>query len=40
MSRVLIHGGAHGAWCWEPLLPHLSGEVLAVDLPGRGRRPR
>ncbi len=39
MSWVLIHGGAHGAWCWEPLRPLLTGEVLAVDLPGRGRRP-
>ena len=22
-SFVLIHGGAHGAWCWEKMLPHL-----------------
>jgi pimeloyl-ACP methyl ester carboxylesterase len=36
---VLIHGGAHGAWCWEPLLPHLAGPALAVDLPGRGKKP-
>lgn len=30
---VLVHGGAHGAWCWTPLEPHLMGSVLAVDLP-------
>jgi len=38
-SFVLIHGGAHGAWCWEPLLPHLERSALAPDLPGRGRKP-
>jgi pimeloyl-ACP methyl ester carboxylesterase len=36
---VLIHGGAHGAWCWDPMIPHLDGSALAVDLPGRGSRP-
>jgi pimeloyl-ACP methyl ester carboxylesterase len=30
---VLVHGGAHGAWCWKRLLPFLDGEPLAVDLP-------
>jgi len=30
---VLVHGGAHGAWCWEPLRPELADPVLAVDLP-------
>jgi pimeloyl-ACP methyl ester carboxylesterase len=31
---VLVHGGAHGAWCWEPMLPLLATpDVLAVDLP-------
>lgn len=30
---VLVHGGAHGAWCWQPLLPHLQTRALAVDLP-------
>src|SRR4029077_15843100 len=30
---VLVHGGGHGAWCWEPTLPHLESEALAVDLP-------
>ena len=39
---VLVHGGAHGAWCWEPTIPHLTGRVLALDLPPkaiRGGRP-
>jgi pimeloyl-ACP methyl ester carboxylesterase len=30
---VLVHGGAHGAWCWQPTLPHLAAPALAVDLP-------
>jgi pimeloyl-ACP methyl ester carboxylesterase len=34
-----VHGGFHGAWCWERLLPHLTGPAVAVDLPGRGARP-
>jgi pimeloyl-ACP methyl ester carboxylesterase len=35
---VLIHGGAHGAWCWEPVIGGLRAaghEVRAIDLPGR-----
>jgi pimeloyl-ACP methyl ester carboxylesterase len=36
---LLIHGGAHGAWCWEPMLSRLEAPMLAIDLPGRGRRP-
>jgi len=39
VTFVLIHGGAHGAWCWEPMLRHLEGPALALDLPGRGDRP-
>ena len=39
MTFVLIHGGAHGAWCWEPMLRYLGGPALALDLPGRGARP-
>jgi pimeloyl-ACP methyl ester carboxylesterase len=39
MTFVLIHGGAHGAWCWEPLLPLLDAPALALDLPGRGAKP-
>ncbi len=36
---VLVHGGFHAAWCWDRLLPHLEGRVLALDLPGRGKHP-
>jgi pimeloyl-ACP methyl ester carboxylesterase len=32
-AMVLIHGGAHGAWCWEPLLPLLRSPAFAFDLP-------
>ena len=35
---VFVHGGAHGAWCWEPLVPHLDGDSLAVDLPPKSIR--
>jgi pimeloyl-ACP methyl ester carboxylesterase len=35
---VLIHGGAHGAWCWKHVLPLLEGEALAVDLPPKSVR--
>lgn len=36
---VLVHGGGFGASCWDLLLDHLAGPVLAVDLPGRGAHP-
>jgi pimeloyl-ACP methyl ester carboxylesterase len=36
---VLIHGGGFDSRCWDLLVPCLSGPVVAVDLPGRGRRP-
>jgi pimeloyl-ACP methyl ester carboxylesterase len=36
---VLVHGGYHGAWCWDRLLPWLGTPTLAVDLPGRGSHP-
>lgn len=36
---VLVHGGMHGSWGWDPLVPLLDLPVVAVDLPGRGRRP-
>ena len=39
MMFVLVHGGGCDRRCWGPLLPHLDGEVVAVDLPGRGDRP-
>jgi pimeloyl-ACP methyl ester carboxylesterase len=29
----------HGAWCWDSVLPLLKLPAVAVDLPGRGRRP-
>jgi pimeloyl-ACP methyl ester carboxylesterase len=35
---VFVHGGAHGAWCWEPLLPYLDGDALAIDLPPKSIR--
>src|SRR2546430_4380333 len=35
---VLVHGGAHGAWCWEPLRALLDGDALAVDLPPKSVR--
>lgn len=38
---VLVHGMSHGAWCWELLAPRLrraGHRVIAVDLPGHGRR--
>jgi pimeloyl-ACP methyl ester carboxylesterase len=38
MSFVLIHGATLGANCWDLLTPLLDGDVLAVDLPGRGTR--
>jgi pimeloyl-ACP methyl ester carboxylesterase len=36
---VLIHGGGFDSRCWDLLVPHLVGPVLAVDLPGRGHHP-
>ena len=36
---VLVHGGWHGSWCWEPLLPFLTErgiEARTVDLPSCG----
>ena len=38
-NYVLVHGSAHGAWCWErivPLLERRGHKVTAVDLPGNG----
>jgi pimeloyl-ACP methyl ester carboxylesterase len=39
---ILIHGGAHGGWCWENLVPELEARghrVLAPDLPGMAGDP-
>ncbi|PLS82758.1 MAG: hypothetical protein CYG60_23660, partial [Actinobacteria bacterium] len=36
---VLVHGGWHGAWCWDrvaPLLEQAGHEVVRFDLPGHG----
>jgi pimeloyl-ACP methyl ester carboxylesterase len=41
MRFVLVHGGAHGAWCWRFLrdeLGRLDHEAIAVELPGHGER--
>jgi pimeloyl-ACP methyl ester carboxylesterase len=41
MRFVLIHGGFHGAWCWErtvPALERLGHQAVAIDLPGHGER--
>ena len=38
-NYVLVHGSAHGSWCWErvvPLLREQGHTVVAVDLPGNG----
>jgi pimeloyl-ACP methyl ester carboxylesterase len=38
---VLVHGGAHGAWCWDKLIPELhrlGHEAVAMDLPGHGEQ--
>ena len=36
---VLVHGGMHTSHCWAPVVPLLDAPAVAVDLPGRGRRP-
>lgn len=41
MRFVLVHGGFHGAWCWERLIPELERlghRAVAIDLPGHGTR--
>lgn len=41
MRFVLVHGGFHAAWCWEPTiaaLDRLGHQAVAVDLPGHGGR--
>ncbi|HET6954615.1 MAG TPA: alpha/beta fold hydrolase [Acidimicrobiales bacterium] len=36
---ALVHGGNYTSDAWERLVPHLDGDVVLVELPGRGRRP-
>ena len=41
MRFVLIHGGFHGAWCWNRTIPELNKlghEAIAIDLPAHGTR--
>lgn len=36
---ILVHGGWHGAWCWNKVLPLLKEKgikAVAIDLPGHG----
>ena len=42
VTFLLIHGGGHGAWCWEPLTPELESRGhrgFAVNLPGAEGNP-
>lgn len=43
MSEILlVHGAAHGAWCWRDVIPalaELGHNVTALDLPGHGTNP-
>ncbi|TMM55353.1 alpha/beta fold hydrolase [Sulfitobacter sabulilitoris] len=39
---LLIHGSAHGAWCWRDTIPALQAlghSARAIDLPGHGDDP-
>jgi pimeloyl-ACP methyl ester carboxylesterase len=41
MRFVLVHGGFHGAWCWDRLrveLARAGHDSVAVSLPGSGER--
>lgn len=41
MRFILIHGGFHGAWCWDRVVPELEKlghRAVALDLPGHGLR--
>jgi len=41
MRFVLVHGGYHGAWCWDRLTPELEKlghSAVAIDLPGCNQR--
>ncbi|MGH1356438.1 MAG: alpha/beta fold hydrolase [Thalassovita sp.] len=39
---LLVHGAAHGAWCWRDVIPaltELGHTAQAIDLPGHGDDP-
>ncbi|MFW2587961.1 alpha/beta fold hydrolase [Sagittula sp. SSi028] len=40
MARfILVHGSAHGAWCWRDVVPELLAlghEAVALDMPAHG----
>jgi pimeloyl-ACP methyl ester carboxylesterase len=39
---VLVHGGSHGGWCWDKVVPLLEADghrAIAPDLPGMGDDP-
>lgn len=38
LPLLLVHGGAHGAWCWQPTQELLRSQSVAVDLPPRAIR--
>lgn len=41
MRFVLVHGGFHGAWCWDLLIPELEKRghsAVAAEFPGHGKR--
>jgi pimeloyl-ACP methyl ester carboxylesterase len=41
MRFILVHGGFHGGWCWDRVVPELEKlghEGVAPDLPGHGER--
>jgi pimeloyl-ACP methyl ester carboxylesterase len=35
---IFVHGGEHGGWCWERVLPLMDWPAVAFDLPCRGAR--
>ena len=39
LGIVLIHGGTFTSGYWDWVVPLLESECIAVDLPGRGRKP-
>ena len=32
VSFVLVHGAAHGAWCWGRVAPHLAGDPRVAEV--------